>query len=209
VLGGVCVMVRFDPGRECSMNPGGLAVGTLNYLGLARRSFLIDVHPTYQSQNYAVTRARVDIVGGPYPVGDAPFEKGLKEKVAQLVDVDFTFELSSTVLPVDTGNVPESSDATRYKKVGPHLVPFEWQATLALDAKQDIIGGRWRGDPADGPDSAAFLGGGPRLDGGTALEIHPALQWPFIEALARASSADGPGVPVLANDGGSWFQINN
>jgi inner membrane protein len=208
VVGGVCLRVGFDPGRECSMNPGGLAIGTLNYVGLARRSFLIDVHPTYQSQNYAVAEARVDVMRAPYAPTDEPFEPGMKERVAQLVDVDFHYQLSSTVLPLGVGNEPDGADGTRFKKVGPQLVSFQWQATLALDAKQEVIGGRWRGDPANGPDSAAFLGGGPRLDGGTGttLEVHPGMEWPFIRELARASVDEGAGVPRLSLDGGTWVR---
>ena len=203
VLGGPCEVVRFDPGRECSMNPGGLLIGTINYLARAKRSFLIEVFPTRQAQYFAVAAARVEVTKGPYPPsGDEPFEKGLEERVAQLVDVDFAYDLSSTMLSEERGNVPDPADPTRYQKVGLHVVPFRWSATVLLDAAGEIIGGRWRGDPADGPDAAAFVGGGPLLDGGTVLERHPYLQWPFIEALAEASVSPVAELPVLVNDGG-------
>jgi inner membrane protein len=188
VLGGACEVTSFDAARDCSMNPAGLTLATLNMLGRARRSFLIDVFPTVRSQNYAVASAQVDIVRPPYAPAGEPLEAALKDRVAQLVDVELRFALSSTTLGLDAG---------RDGKVGTREVPFRWQATLALDKDTELIGGRWRGDPADGPDNATFIAGGPLLDAQGRLETEPLLDWPFIDALARASTGDGPGVPAL------------
>ncbi len=206
ILGGSCDVVGFDTGRECSMNPGGLVIGALNYLGRAHRSFMMDVYPTLQSQNYAVAAGRVDITREPYVPGDEPFETGLRARVDRLVDVELAFDLSSTTLRDDLGAEPDSADGTRFKKVGVHVVPFHWSATLALDPAGELIGGRWRGDPANGPDNAAFVGGGPLLDGGVTLEVQPQLEWPFIDALARASVEEGRDVPTLDADGGRKLQ---
>src|SRR5207302_5397715 len=98
----------------CSMNPGGLVIGALNYLGRARRSFLIEVHPTRQAQYYSVASGRVDVTKPPYDPTDEPFEAGMKARVAKLVDVELWFELSSTMLPVESGDVPASADGTRF-----------------------------------------------------------------------------------------------
>jgi hypothetical protein len=38
VLGGTCHVIKFNAGKDCSMNPGGLLIGTVNQLGRARRS---------------------------------------------------------------------------------------------------------------------------------------------------------------------------
>lgn len=204
VLGGNCEVIKFDPGRECSMNPGGLVIGTVNYLARARRSFLLEVYPTRQSQYFAVASARIDLVRAPYPPPpEVPFEPGLKERVVSLADVELVYELSSTMLPELAGDVPAAPDRSRYAKVGLKPVTFRWRAALAIDAAGEIIGGRWTGDPPDGPDNAAFVGGGPLLeDGGTCLSSQPHLEWPFIDALATASTSDEPGIPTLRVDGG-------
>jgi hypothetical protein len=197
VLGGACTLKDFDPGATCSMNPGGLAIATLNYLGRARRSFLVEVHPTVQSQYYAVASARLDVTRAPYSRTTEPTEPGFAARIASLVDVDFAFTLSSTMLPIESGDVPEAGDG-RYHRVGVHPVLFRWSATLALDAERQIIGGRWRGDPPDGPDNVAFCEGGPLLDGGgTHLSSNPNLDWAIIDALATASAQEQQSVPRL------------
>lgn len=193
VLGGHCEWVDFDPGRSCSMNPGGLTLAVLNHVGLGRQSFLLDVHPAVQSQNYAIASAQVDVTRGPYAPTSEPVEPELSPRLAQLVDVDLSFELSSTMLPVEPSDQPEPADAGHYRRVGLRAVPFAWRATLALDAQGEIIGGRWRGDPANGPDSASFVSDRPMMDAGTALDVNPKIDWRFVKALARASAEEGPG----------------
>ena len=191
-LGGSCDRALWDSGRVCSINPGGLVLALANRLGLAKRAVLVDVHPSWQSQYYAVPQARIDVVRGPYPHdGSTPTARSLEGRVAQLVDVAVTLVGSSTVLPASAGAVPEGPDGTRFQKVGLHPVQFHYQATLALDAQGEIVGGRWTGDPPDGPDSVAFGFGGPELDGGT-LELNPSVRWDVVQAIARASAQEGP-----------------
>ncbi|MBK7860589.1 MAG: metal-dependent hydrolase [Archangiaceae bacterium] len=203
ILGGICQVSAFDVGERCSMNPGGLFVATLNTLGRARRSFMVEVHPTAQSQYYAVAAARVDVTRPAYARTTEPVEEGLAPRIDRLVDVDFSFTLSSTMLPLASEDEPASRDGD-YQRVGLHPVPFTWSATLALDASGDVIGGRWRGEPGNGPDNVAFSEGGPLLvDGGTGLEANPHLDWPFIDALAKASVDDTAPTPRLTLDGGS------
>ncbi len=201
-LGGPCNTLSLDPTGTCGMNPGGLVLALLNRIGLAHDSFLIDVHPTPQSQHYAIASARVMLTRGPYPYDRRPVSQMLAPKVVSLADVDVRLELSATTLPVKAGDVP-TGDPTRYQKVGLHPVPFEWAATLALDDAGTIVGGAWTDT---GPDELTFIGGGPLLDGGV-LEVAPAVRWDLVDAIAKASVEDSPGVPtvIAANvlDGGS------
>src|SRR5947207_3147124 len=141
------------------MNAGSLALGTLNVLGVSHHSFIIDVHPTRQAQFYAVVSARIDVTRPPYAYHAEAAEAGFATRVSSLVDVRFDFELSSTTLPIESGDHPTGPG--EYERVGVHAVPFSWQATLALDSSGDLIGGRWNGEPADGPDNLAFVQGGP------------------------------------------------
>lgn len=187
-VGGVCERVSLDPGKDCSMNPGGVVLATLNRLGLARTSFLVDVHPSLQSQNYAVARARVNLVRGPYPFDGRATTPRLEGRVTALADVEIRYEVSSTTLGYGPGNVrAPGADDTRYQRVGLHPVKFGWSATLALDEGSAIVGGQWTGDPPDGPDTLSFIVGGPSLADGGVLELNTAVHWDVIEALARAS----------------------
>jgi hypothetical protein len=183
------------------MNPAALVVALTNRLGLAQQSFLIDVHPSRQNQYYPVASATVRLLGAPRPLGDTPVLPELTGHVAQVVDVEVHLALSSTTLGFAVGDVPDGSDGTRYKKVGLHEVPFTWNATLALDADQALIGGKWNGDPPIGPDSIAFLSGGPLLTDGGYVDFNPGLKWSVVEALAQASAdanAAAPRVDVAA-----------
>ncbi len=191
-LGGSCTQVSLDPTGACAMNPGGLVLALLNRLGLAHDSFLIDVHPSPQSQHYAVASAKVSLVRGPYPYDDRLVSQHLADRVEALADVDVHLEVSATTLPLAAGDVP-TADPTRYARTGLRPVPFDWPATLALDDAGTIIGGAWKND---GPDEVTFILGGPATDGGM-LEINRHLSWPLVDAIAKASVDDGPGVPVI------------
>jgi inner membrane protein len=179
-LGGVCHGVSVDPGKTCSMNPASVVLAALNRIGRERGSFLVDVHPSLQAQYYAVARARVDLRGEPYVSSGA-----------QRVDLEIRFEVSSTTLSAQTGNLLSSpADPTRYQKVGLRPITFVWFATLQLDQTGGIVGGRWTGDPPDGPDSIAFLSGPPRLTKEGALVFNDHLRWAIVDAIARASVDD-------------------
>ena len=74
--------------KVSSAQNAGLVVGALvNQLGVERQSFLIDVHPSPQSQYYAVASARVDAPGVPY----------LSDGTTWL-DIEISLQLSSTTL---------------------------------------------------------------------------------------------------------------
>jgi inner membrane protein len=193
-FGGVCETVSLDPGRVCSMNAGDVVLASLNRIGLAHTSFLVDVHPSVQSQNYAVAMARVRLLRSAYPYDGRPTTPRLEGKVQSLADVEVHFDVSSTTLSYETGNhLAAPGDETRFEKVGLHAIGFTWTATLALDASQAIIGGEWTGDPPDGPDTLSFIAGGPSLTDAGTLEVNEGIRWDVVQALARASvDAEAP-----------------
>jgi hypothetical protein len=186
-LGGECHLVSFDSARVCSMNPAVLVLALANRLGLARRTFMMDIIPTPQSQFYDVASARIHPLGPPHPLGDTPVDPELAPRVGSLVDVQIDLELSSTTLAYSAAN--RRLDDTHYEQVGLKAVPASYRATLALSSSGEVLGGRWGGDPPDGPDMMVFLDGRPLTaeDGGTALQGMPEMDWPFVQALLEAS----------------------
>jgi hypothetical protein len=78
-------------------------------------------------------------------------------------------------------------------------VPASYRATLALAAGGEVLGGRWGGDPPDGPDMMVFLDGNPLTaeDGGTALQGMPEMDWPFVQALVAASADPESALPTV------------
>ncbi|MFT3836959.1 MAG: metal-dependent hydrolase [Myxococcaceae bacterium] len=192
-LGARCPVVSLDPTDTCAMNPGGAVLAITNRLGLARESFLIDVHPSPQSQFYAVASAKVGVLKGPYDYDGRFLSPKLGDRVDSLLDVSIQLQGSATTLPLSAGDVP-TGDPTRYQKTGLHPVPFEWVATLALDDAGTIIGGAWKDE---GPDEITFVGPTPLTDGGTMLESDPHLAWPLIDAIGKASVDDDAGVPTV------------
>ena len=198
-IGDVCDEVKFDAGATCSMNPAVLVLALLNRLGLAKDTFLIDALPTIAKQYYAVAGARVHLRGEPHPVAGAPVDPALAPRVASLIDVDIELTLSSTTLAYARANVldPASPDGTRYKKVGVVPVVMKYAATLALDAASELVGGRWTGDPADGPDDVLIVRGGPTLTKGDKLPAADEISWAFVRELAKASADETAAVPTL------------
>ncbi len=199
-IGVQCISAVLDNGRVCSMNPAGYVVAVLNRIGLAHRSFLVDVHPSPQIQFYAVAAAQVTL-GEEHPPSAAPLAPELEGKVARLVDFDSTLELSSTTLSSTEADRPDPSAPGRYQKVGVRAVPFHYTGQLAVDEKGELIGGRWTGDPADGPDCFGFLLGGPKLTDAGTLEVNPRLRPELILRLAHASAEDGGRVEDLLDAG--------
>ncbi len=190
-MGGLCTASGIDPGRACSMNPAELVLTALNRLGLAHQSFLVDVHPSLQTQFFAVAAAEISL-GAEHPV-DAPLDAALQGKVARLIDFEARFELSSTTLPARAADVPLEGGGGRYQKVGVRPVHFAWTGALALGADSEILGGRWTGDPADGPDAVVFVSGPPCLTDAGTLAISPTLRPEPIERLAELSASEVPG----------------
>jgi hypothetical protein len=169
------------------MNPAVLVLALANRLGLARRTFMMDIIPTPQSQFYDIASARIHPLGAPHPLGDTPVDPELAPRVGSLVDVQLDLQLSSTTLSYSAAD--RRLDDTHYERVGLKSVPASYRATLALDRGGEILGGRWGGDPPDGPDMMVFLDGPPLTaeDGGSALQGMPEMDWPFVEALVAAS----------------------
>jgi inner membrane protein len=190
MIGGPCKRSSLDNGRWCSMNPAALAISVVNRVGLAHRSFLIDVYPSPRSQFYAVASARLELRRAPYPLDDTPLDEALATDARQLVDVAFTLQLSSTTLSPALADqlADDDHDGTHYREVGLHAVPFTWDATLAIDQAGNVIGGRWTGPTGDGPDSLLFESDQPLLTDAGVLEFNQGLDWKRVEALARASA---------------------
>ena len=197
-LGGNCDAVAFDLGARCSMNPAGLVLAVANRLGLAGTSFLVDVFPSPQSQNYAVAAARLDVLRPPSPVGATPLDAALAGRVASVVDVRVTLELASTTLPLAAADeLAPGGDGTRYQRVGVRGVTRGWSATLALGPGGEVLGGRWIDEPPDGPDNLAFVGSGPLLTDAGTLVGHPHLEWRVLRALAEASVDEASLAPAV------------
>lgn len=199
IIGDFCREVAFDSGRTCSMSPAVLVIALANRIGLARESFLIDALPTIAKQYYAVAAATITLVGAPRAVGSTPRARALEGKVEQVVDVRVDLVLSSTTLSYAKVNVrdPSAADGSRYARVGVVQVPMSYTAEIALDREGELVGGRWTGDPADGPD-AIFMGlGGPKLEADGRLSAATEIPWGFVRELAKKAVEDGPSMPRI------------
>ncbi|HEX4621107.1 MAG TPA: metal-dependent hydrolase, partial [Myxococcaceae bacterium] len=138
-LGGECHLVSFDSARVCSMNPAVLVLALANRLGLARRTFMMDIIPTPQSQFYDVASARIHPLGAPHPLGETPVDPELAPRVDSLVEVQLDLQLSSTTLSYSAAD--RRLDDTHFERVGLKAVPASYRATLALGPGGAILGG--------------------------------------------------------------------
>ena len=198
-VGRGCDRVAFDAGAVCSMNPAAFVLTVLNRIGLARQPIVIDALPTIAIQYYPVAGATVRVLRTPYAVSEAPMAPSLAGRATKLVDVGIELTLSSTTLPDARASVPDpaGADGTRYRRVGVVPVVTTYAATLAMDADSELIGGRWTGDPPDGPDHVLIATGGPTLTSGDRLAAADEIAWSFVRELARASADEGPELPTL------------
>ncbi|RKH67085.1 metal-dependent hydrolase [Corallococcus aberystwythensis] len=198
-LGELCSGSGFDLGARCSIHPAAFALAVLNRLGVNGQSFLVEVHPTAQSQYHSVAGATVKLTREPYAPSGDPLEPGLAPRVAKLADVDIELRFSTTLLPVSATDVvdPKWAEGSGYAKVGARTLVQHYPMTLALDGSGEIIGGRYTGDPADGPDQLGVTSAMPALGAEGAIEASPPLRWQAIEALARASVSTGPLPPTV------------
>lgn len=199
IVGRVCMQLGFDAGAQCSINPAILVAGLLNRIGIAKDTFMVDALPTIARQYYAVAATRIHVVREPYPPpANVDIEPELAPKVASLVDVDLDLSLSSTVLRYAVANRldPKATDGTRYRRVGVVPVVMHYHATLALDSKSELVGGRWTGDPADGPDNIYLLGV-PKLLPNGHLEAQDQIPWTFVQQLAQASADETTAAPTI------------
>lgn len=195
-IGDWCNTVSFDAAATCSMNPAVLVVAIANRIGVEKRSFYIDALPTIAKQYYAIARAHVSVVRGPYEPEGAPLAPSLAHgHVMALVDVAIELVGSSTTLSYARADV--RIDATRYARVGLVPVTFRYSATLALDDDGMLVGGRWTGDPPNGPDSVGIADGGPALTADGMLVAADRIPWSLVRDLARASVDDAPELPII------------
>ena len=194
-IGSTCKVIGFDPGATCSMNPATLVVALVNRLGIAKQSFLVDVHATIAKQYYAVAGARVHVVRDRHPIGGTPIDAALAPRASALVDVEIELTLSSTKLPYAPAD--QRIDDTRYRKVGVVPVVRRYEATLVIDRDSALIGGRWRGDPPDGPDTILLASPEPSLREGDRLVAAERIPWSLVRELARASADDMDPRPTI------------
>lgn len=185
-IGKVCSEVSFDPVATCALNPAVLVIATMNRIGLAKKSFLIDALPSIAKQYYPIAIARVH--AGEPRSPNAPIEDGLR--VESLVDVEIELTLSSTTL-----SYARTDQIGR--RVGLVPVMMRYTATLALDDAGAIVGGRWTGNPADGPDDLIIVGDEPELVPGGNLRAAFRIPWPLVSELARASADDSTPEPTI------------
>jgi hypothetical protein len=199
VIGEVCTTVELDAPAKCSMNPAVFLIAAMNRLGVAKQSFIIDALPTIAKQYYAVAEVRAHVLRAPYPLAREPVDPALAGKIASLVDVEIDLVLSSTTLSYKKTNVldPSGKDGSRYQHVGVVPVRERYTATLALDSSGELIGGRWTGDPPDGPDDILIVEGPPTLTPAGNLVPDDLLPWTLIEELAHASVDEGPDPPTI------------
>lgn len=186
-VGDFCRVIGFDAGATCSMNPAALLLAIANRIGVAKQSFMIDAHPTIAKQYYAVASAFVHVTRPPRPVHEGA--------IAAIADVSIELTLSSTKLSYAHADV--RIDESHYRRVGVVPVVMRWHASIALDEDMTLIGGRWTGDPPDGPDLVITNGDQPALDESGALVAAPRIPWRLVRELARASVDEGSAVPVV------------
>lgn len=191
VLGYRCNYLKTSTEACKDVNAGTFVIALLNRIGLARESFVIDKEPLLPVINVGVSDARVDITRPPY---DPP--KGTR--AAKLVDVRMEIGASSTQLGYGDANVADETPGV-FKKVGLRRERLTYSATLALDARGDIIGGAWSAPEMHGPDMV--WGVKPDHEGVLHTEqrlwFNAFVRWDVIRKLHEKSVSDEPGVPVL------------
>jgi hypothetical protein len=199
IIGRMCTEVSFDAGAECSMNPALLVLALANRIGMGKKSLLVDALPTVAKQYYAVAKARMDVVRAPYAASPDLVEPELRGRVEKLADVAIELTLSSTTVSYPKADRRDENDpsGTRYRRVG--LVPYvtRYRATIGLDENGELVGGRFTGDPADGPDDVVIVDGNPRLVGDGMLVPADKIPWSLVRDLARASADEGAATPTI------------
>jgi hypothetical protein len=173
-LGARCNSWSLDSDDCADMNPGALAIAIANQIGIARRPFIADKNPLAPVINVAVGKARIDVARGPYTP-----PRGTDERAASLVDVHFTLGTSSTQLPY-----PRTLEPTGFREER-----LAYNATLALDKRGEIVGGRWNAPLFHGPD---FIWGGkgeaiPPIEPWGHLNANGFIQWEVLKRLQERS----------------------
>jgi hypothetical protein len=187
-LGGRCNELSLDSDDCADMNPGALAIAIANHIGIARQPFIADKNPLAPVINVAVGKARIDVARGPYTP-----PPGTDARAASLVDVHFTLGTSSTQLPY-----PKTLEPTGFREE-----QLAYDATIALNKRGEIVGGRWNGPLFNGPD---FIWGGkgealPPIEPWGHLNANGFVQWEVIKRLQERSVAPAKGgAPIELGD---------
>jgi len=189
VIGDICAKPAFDSVASCGMNPAVLVLATLNRIGIAHTSFLVDAVPSIAKQYYAVAAVMVHVEGQPTAIGATPIEPELADRATTIVGVTIDLTLSSTTLSY-------SKVERAGERVGLVPVRMHYTATLALDADQELVGGMWTGN--DAPDDVLVVGAEPELVANGKVKAAYRIPWSIVRELARASADDGPS-PALVD----------
>jgi inner membrane protein len=144
--------------EDCiDVNPAALVIALTNLLGSAKTSFLINKYAFNSVSNVPIRNAEIRIVNPPYFPGDrSPYFEVDDLFIKALVDVEIHLTVSHiSALPGEPGEED-----------------LIYRATLGLDAKMNLAGGRWE-DPFHHPDFAF---------GSLTRQLTPALFGSFIKA---------------------------
>ncbi len=126
------------------INPASLVLVLANRIGLAHEPIIVDQNPLAPVINNPVSSATITVLQPPYPVKNEP-------GIAALMVVRIDLEVASTLLSTDAANVRDVGLGV-FKRVEGGKVPLTYEALIALDSNQRLIGGRWSGRKMSGPD---------------------------------------------------------
>lgn len=163
---------------SCRTNAGAFFIATMNRIGLAHDSFVVDGFSSTRKQFYLFDAARIDVVEKPRPVEEFK-DWALPTQVKYIAKVRMTLDFVSTLL----------SDQSGERRVGRVAVPRVLEADLALNDIGEIIGGAWTGDE-DVPDVIFFPASSPAQDAQGRLKANSSLNWPVIKRIYDQSVSD-------------------
>ena len=177
---------------ECNdINPASLVLALANRIGMAHEPFIVDQNPLAPVINSSVRSAEITVVRPPYPAPPGTI-------AVALIDVKIDIEVASTLLSTNTANVREAGEGV-FKHVQNSSSPLTYEATIALDQANRMIGGRWTGRKMSGPD---FIWGVPRtapddiavLD---RLDANRHIRYSVLQALYAKSISTEREIPSL------------
>lgn len=176
-LGARC-FVNGPESASCRANAGAFFIATMNRIGLAHDSFVLDGFSGTRKQFYLFDAAKVDVLSEPKPVEEFK-DWTLPTPIRYIAKVRFALDFVSTLL----------SDQVGEKRVGRIVVPRVLDAYIALNDVGEVIGGAWIGDE-DVPDLIFFPSSFPTYDSQKRLRANSAFNWSVIERIYRQSVSE-------------------
>lgn len=173
------------------LNPATFVVALVNRLGIAKQSFVIDQNPLQPVVNDPIRSAEIHLLNNPYRVSGI-------EGVTYLVEVQIDIAAASTLLNDAAANVRADGNGF-FKPVEGGEAHLVYQATLALDERFNLVGGRWIGTQMSGPDFiwGLLLDPIPQIQQVDHLVTNRFMRWSFVSALQKASVSASPQIPVI------------